>query len=793
MSDNSFYGGIKGASFIIVARYASIAEMIKAFSGGGSYTAVNYDEYVIIDTENKNDPDNGKLYRRGYSYNDEMGGAQYVGQIVGPSGLAPFVEITSYEDAKSKQAKEGYESHVSFGEYAPTADLVPGKVDGKEQYNDSIKWYCASIRDNYNRDAIAYIGFIFPYLVVDYTAESVSPYYNRSNQTNNFVNQNLVTRTDNKQHPYWEKWNISVPKGITGDAFKNLRVIKASSTDGVQSYTGKSDDYQKDGKTPGREILVYDYYHYDKDSNGEPVSLYLGDFNMIDGITFDEEGTFTITYTHDNLSTWKNLVKWIKSISLNPDTGHFTITYNYSSKNGEPTQYDIDLTWVKSIQLAHNGTITVTRTTDSYNLNEKIRWIDQIELAANGTIKVVYNTGETTSFDKMIQWITKVQLDADGHFKVEYNNEASAYETNLVWISSIDLADDGTIKFIENNGTEHKHEKYLKHISNISVNTEGNQKLHIVYNTGDEEDIGDPLNYIVETVICPDDFHLLVYYSDPALRQQIVNEGKNHTYNGKNDWFDLGAIKDEDGILIGLNIDENDVVNFEPSTVINYLNQTYPNGLVNAGMVGKIATAGRPNDIKRFYAFDYNKNTWYYLGIMSIDFSIEEDGTVHLGTNQNDGTTYEKLMKWIDSVTLAQDGTFVVHYNNGSDDYTTTLKWIKDATLTQDGTFTIYYNDDTQAKKSKLKWIDDASLAQNGDFTVYYNDNTQAKKSKLKWVEDVIVNDNSSITVRYNNGDSDTTYDNWNNDLIKRMISFATEKAGPSKDLVPYGVWYVVE
>ena len=52
MEYNSFYGGRRGASFVIVKRYSTIAEMITAFSQGGDYKTVNYDEYVLIDTEN---------------------------------------------------------------------------------------------------------------------------------------------------------------------------------------------------------------------------------------------------------------------------------------------------------------------------------------------------------------------------------------------------------------------------------------------------------------------------------------------------------------------------------------------------------------------------------------------------------------------------------------------------------------------------------------------------------------------------------------------------------------------
>ena len=76
MEYNSFYGGRRGASFIIVKEYESIAAMIECFQQGGAYRTVNYDEYVLINTVNLNDKDNGKVFRRGYEYNNEMGGAE---------------------------------------------------------------------------------------------------------------------------------------------------------------------------------------------------------------------------------------------------------------------------------------------------------------------------------------------------------------------------------------------------------------------------------------------------------------------------------------------------------------------------------------------------------------------------------------------------------------------------------------------------------------------------------------------------------------------------------------------
>ena len=138
MADNSFYGGRPGFSCVIVKNYASVAEMVEKFKLGGNYSEVHYNEYVLINTVNKNDPDNGKLYRRGYDYTNSLGGAIYIGTIVGPAGRAPHVEMTTIADVKDKRARADYDNRYTEGEYGPTVNLVPGKSGNT--YNDTINY-----------------------------------------------------------------------------------------------------------------------------------------------------------------------------------------------------------------------------------------------------------------------------------------------------------------------------------------------------------------------------------------------------------------------------------------------------------------------------------------------------------------------------------------------------------------------------------------------------------------------------------------------------------------------------
>lgn len=78
---DSFYAGLPGTPFILKQRFPSKQAMIDEFKKQEKYTDVFYGEYCIIDTVNKSHPDNGKIYRRGYS------DPEYIGQVVGPSGL----------------------------------------------------------------------------------------------------------------------------------------------------------------------------------------------------------------------------------------------------------------------------------------------------------------------------------------------------------------------------------------------------------------------------------------------------------------------------------------------------------------------------------------------------------------------------------------------------------------------------------------------------------------------------------------------------------------------------------
>lgn len=158
---SNFYGGRDGKAFVITAFYESIKEMTKDFFGSSARTkkGVGFNDYVLIQTQNRNNPENGRIYKRGLDYNGvsnnkidyynpnnlstgyklndttEAYGAEYIGQIVGPAGRPPALRITSYTEALDYQNIVSLEITLEkdqlledyLNEHAPSG-LVKGKV-----------------------------------------------------------------------------------------------------------------------------------------------------------------------------------------------------------------------------------------------------------------------------------------------------------------------------------------------------------------------------------------------------------------------------------------------------------------------------------------------------------------------------------------------------------------------------------------------------------------------------------------------------------------------------------------
>lgn len=279
----------------------------------------------------------------------------------------------------------------------------------------------------------------------------------------------------------------------------------------------------------------------------------------------------------------------------------------------------------------------VTDKTSTYYLGNSAQ-IEDISLSDNGTLTIKYEGGRIISFDRVIKWIKNISISDDGTITIEYNDDNSdIFEKKIRSISNLSFDENG--KFIISDNQNNVINQEIKWIKDVQIN-EQTQKINITYNILDNEgknittEIGSPLNYIVRTAI-DDNYNLLIYNSDPEIRKSLGSSAV--TYDGLEGWQNLGNIKEDSGILIGKNYEN--LNNYSQENIIKKLNTDYPKGLLNSDK-GKVITVGANNQIKSFYAFDYDQKTWYFLGKIG-DLSRYPNSGVFVG--KSDFNTNDKL------------------------------------------------------------------------------------------------------------------------------------------------------
>lgn len=577
----------------------------------------------------------------------------------------------------------GYELNTSANEPIATfpfsqahhTSLVPGKT-AEGTYNDEILWTWVNVRKaNQTADSMFYVGFQIPYLVTEYLSHMVSPYDTSGNLSKN---PTTATRVDDASHPFYSSWDIGIPKGIKGDTMRALRVITptaanrnniyAPSAITVNSVTGAVTignagyDGLDDDITNARKILVYDFYYFDNQLNPDPVLIYLGDFNKIDNISLADDGTLTIDYSHDDNTVFSRKIKWITDTVLSPDSGVFTVTYN----NGDPA-FTTTLDWIKQINLDSDGTIHFIHTKDNRDesYTNKIKWVTSVDLnTSNGTFTMNFNYG--SPLVRILDYVDSVLFNEEnGEITVHHVNSGNqVMSSKMKLITSAEASTDGVVTFHTNTGESFNITKVgsddnfqIRTVENVRLNTRlaDDKHIQIKYNNANEYvNIGDPINYIQDMVVRDSDFHLLVLYNDPEHRSTgagLDDEGTDSEGNtwvnnvvgsdGVNTgasiyWRDYGTIKDQSGVLIGMDISNAEVGDQD---ILDYLNATYPNGLTEGATKQKIVTYSPDGSGSReFYAFDYNTYTWYFLGTIA-DSGMRDAKLVTSGSFTNTDLT----------------------------------------------------------------------------------------------------------------------------------------------------------
>lgn len=312
--------------------------MVQAFQQGGNYNKVNYGEYVIIDTivndNHYNSPENGIIYRRGLNYkepfnpnnlsinsnhsvekNDKQdgkekffdytvdngattkkfnasrfrkafmefvinpgGGAEYVGQIVGPQGTAPQINLVKWTDFLPEYEKGDGEK--ANGDLSPTpAATFDSNGDVKEsEIVDKVKYGFVNIKDTDGNVEKVVISVDIPYSVFKYHAESIEPYDTHyavfDENQKIWKYSNLISEdTISKNHPYYWQYDLKVPKGIRGKDFEAIDL----------EVTGKTTN---DGLDVDQSNHNYQYYYKTRDylrtADGQVSDkIYINSFNRV--------------------------------------------------------------------------------------------------------------------------------------------------------------------------------------------------------------------------------------------------------------------------------------------------------------------------------------------------------------------------------------------------------------------------------------------------------------------------------------------------------------------------------
>lgn len=625
------------------------------------------------------------------------------------------------------------------------------------------------------------------------------------------VENRPATQDDIEKHPFYSLWEIAIPKGIKGDCIRNFRVVTANEDvqafdlkDGelqyneknlvkVKDYPGQQDDIKNE-----RKIFVFDFVSYDRIPTGDMQTIYVGDYNVfkekeavklkhngeltftythddpyktpqddwihwIDTMHFKEDGTITITFNDkdwevqqaDNqdeikngVLTKPNLIKWIKEIKLDEETGHYFIKFNYDKEPkkdengnilyddngiiyGDDTLIKGDLTWLKYFNVDDEGNVTYTYTHDtetsiSRTDNNVIKWINNISLnTGNGEIYIEFNNNAITG-----EKIKTKTIETEKGSK-----EVSYYQDYLQWIKDIEVQNDGTIKY-DGTQQDRSQNKLIKWINEFSLD-EKNGHLLIKFNndqlnTGQVETLDD------ESQISIIDKNLTWVKDITIDKEGTVTTDYTTEYTGEG--------KDDEGnrvqshLLHWIN-----QMNFadDGTVTVNFNNKDLNDGQIESGNITL------PQLIKWITEVKLNNEN----GKFEIDFNYPEKTNKDGSIIPNTKTHYETDLTWVKDIQINSDnGQVTIDYTNLDNNTDTKLQWIKNITIDDDGTVKYDGTQQNSTQEKLITWIKSCSFDEStGNLKIDFNNNNKVSNidTTINFIKQVAVTPTGQVLVLY--------------------------------------------
>ena len=422
----SFYGGRQGASFLIKKSFKYINEQDPAYQADlaakladgkdedfakrdlapftmelcfldGNYQEVWYNEHCIIDTTNKNNPNNGKIFRRVLQTQDTNGNTslpyEYLGTIVGPSSGAPMLKpqsgLLDFETIRSQlpeghwdglglsEDKDGkttlkiydpsfsdgdlstWPSSVKLKEESITIDkgMVPGAVIKGEyingvfentavEYTDDIKYNWFNVRKNTENDdgvveSWCYIGFKIPYPVF-----STSAIYKTPGTQPKAYEVNRNDDTDSIEHPFWYDWRFEIPGGLRGVSIENIFIndtdVKDNNNNNLYEVVSA---YVFDDLWYNTATDTYAFKEDAAPKSYKDRSWFCKARILNPSATTDSPELLKQTDNSDTVTFFLGEITEIDNVTLNTKTGHLEFVYHNQASDVYDLRYPIDVRW----------------------------------------------------------------------------------------------------------------------------------------------------------------------------------------------------------------------------------------------------------------------------------------------------------------------------------------------------------------------------------------------------------------------------------------------------------------
>ena len=564
------------------------------------------------------------------------GGAIYVGQIVGPQGESPELDMVDWDTFEEEYL------------HSDTTDPAKGEIEISRRpgftteggYADDVKYGWCNIRDEQNNIYGAVLAFDMPYTVFKYNVHSVSAYGPTIIPVTvlpeeEFVNKSAYYYIETEDSYYiWDDTRTVVDSTSAAGykyepGFVKTDVWAVSQDDeGVWHYT---DMLREQAESQGHPFFGSYEIAMPRGIHGQDVLLEM--YNQQSGHSPEPDREYDLMYT---ITNYDSLTDGEEGLAIETKLCTLKVIKNTAYINSQE----------EAGQTQPASWIRINYYTDEFD-DIAIKRIESISMDNKGVLKANYVTGNEYSGQGQqqefatLKYITNTALNGDQELVITYNTEN----------------DNPGTKDTTNLGLQ------LKVISKIGIENErklnGVKNFYYQYDVGDKNgadhgkhypntakiDLSDSINEIADIKLYGD--NIVVLYSDPTIRHNIPsNKLIKMPYDGVTGWD--GSVPDETDtstspatklfywqnlgpILNGEHI-------FGHYTRIEDLQERYPNGFTGnyAGWVATITTGSGANTATSLYAYDYNGSRGWYE-ISSVAMNQVEPKSIMIMSEGQDG------------------------------------------------------------------------------------------------------------------------------------------------------------